>query len=595
MQKLFFTLLLLFSLNILAKPFSDGGDDAGNGGFAFKQSKKLLEIATNELLSKITSSNFPLLVDFPDRRGLLLKVLTLTNINQQPEKEEYRNGILLMFNYSKNPPKIIIYKSYYLAFAGTADSEIDTKVVEVKKRLLHEASHLWGFNEAESEKFSIAFLTHEGDVMSTNPRHNVTVNPNFCICMDGFSEVEPIREQYACTNFCKERGKDSPTLYVNIDLDNSDLANPKIKNLRNWCTADLNDGQTNPGCTLEVYDGIDKFHLPVLTRSENNSLTADLSPLVYLKKYIVKLVSTTGVASNAIQLQRKREISVAYPPIEIGSISNYYCVNPNDATALTSPLFTVNFFHNNYNYPEIDPMGTNSYATCYDFLKYGPIDSPLFPRLGSDENAFLLYDEKSDYFSLADNQRYTITNIISNILYYRYGITEPIDLFKPIFYQNAPYLIYTKPKLGYILKKFELAGKEICPTAKEFYSGIPIFTILNQFTPDTEAIYYAKREKISYRHPPTGQTRDAPDDSLFIREGILKKIWFHFENGNFIVPDEYSSRKKRVMFFWPADLNEPYVQKSNQKIFTIQMHPAGSNFQEKGLTDNRLGCIPKID
>ena len=62
-KKLLLAVLLIASANLFAK--EEGGDDAGNGGFAYKQSIKILKMATEELEKKIIDSDLKDLSDFP--------------------------------------------------------------------------------------------------------------------------------------------------------------------------------------------------------------------------------------------------------------------------------------------------------------------------------------------------------------------------------------------------------------------------------------------------------------------------------------------------------------------------------------------------
>ena len=55
------------------------------------------------------------------------------------------------------------------------------------------------------------------------------------------------------------------------------------------------------------------------------------------------------------------------------------------------------------------------------------------------------------------------------------------------------------------------------------------------------------------------------------------------------------------MFYWPADINDPYVRKSTQDIYTIRAaSEIGTGNDESDLQtvvrppDKRYGCVPSI-
>ncbi len=109
---LIISFLILFSQFNTFAAIKSGGDDAGNGGFAFLQSKRLLELAATELLPVIKKSEYPLFQERPEIRTLLMEVLNYNKLEQHPEKEGFRNGQLLMFDYANNPNRVIIYNAY---------------------------------------------------------------------------------------------------------------------------------------------------------------------------------------------------------------------------------------------------------------------------------------------------------------------------------------------------------------------------------------------------------------------------------------------------------------------------------------------------
>lgn len=125
----------------------------------FRQSQKLLKLAATELVETITASDYPMFNKFPERKKILLNILPYENLAKFPGKDEiYKDGVLLSMDHQVNPYQILIYKPFFLMYAGTSDSEFEKKAVDVKKDLLMEASLAWGLNENEAEAFADDFL-----------------------------------------------------------------------------------------------------------------------------------------------------------------------------------------------------------------------------------------------------------------------------------------------------------------------------------------------------------------------------------------------------------------------------------------------------
>lgn len=74
--------LLLASTSVFAK----GGDDVGNGGFAYRQSVIILKKATAELEDKIKNSTLADIVNFPERRVILQNTLGYGDLDKLSKK-----------------------------------------------------------------------------------------------------------------------------------------------------------------------------------------------------------------------------------------------------------------------------------------------------------------------------------------------------------------------------------------------------------------------------------------------------------------------------------------------------------------------------
>lgn len=289
-------IFLISSLTVFAK----GGDDVGNGGFAHKQSVIILKMATGELAEKIRISTLRDIIDFPERRDILLATLSYDDLDKFSKKIVYRGDRLLAMDYAVKPATVIILKPYFDAFAGVTDSQLNDASYEVQKRLLHEASHIWGYNEDEAAKFSVEFLRNVHD--SVARKTGFEINKNFCACLDGKSDIAK-----KCDSICSERPSTYlPILYGEVDYSSESSV---IKNLYDWCSVQLSVDQTSPQCALSAKseDGEEEIILPVSIRPGKNTFSAEISPLSINKIWTLKLIELktgSNAQSKTINLLR---------------------------------------------------------------------------------------------------------------------------------------------------------------------------------------------------------------------------------------------------------------------------------------------------
>lgn len=252
-----------------------GGDDVGNGGFAYKQSVKILKMAAKALEDKINISTLSDLVNHPERRTILQDTLRYDQLEKISKKDRYRGGEKLAMDYEISPPKVIVLKAYFQAFAGKTDTELEDSSLEVQKRLLHEASHIWGYKEEQSEVFAKAFLANV-DVNSNRPTDQITIKPDYCICNNGRSESGD-----RCISFCKERPyNSSPMLFLETIMGPDILSNPHLGNLYNWCNVQLYNDMTAPQCFLSASYGSESIDsIPVTIKRGSNFLSVNIQSL----------------------------------------------------------------------------------------------------------------------------------------------------------------------------------------------------------------------------------------------------------------------------------------------------------------------------
>jgi hypothetical protein len=140
-------------------------------------------------------------------------------------------------------------------------------------------------------------------------------------------------------------------------------------------------------------------------------------------------------------------------------------------------------------------------------------------------------------------------------------------------------------------------GLAYCPTQTQYNSNEPLFKILKIYIGvDTEGIYLALRDPESYKDQ-SGTLIKAPDSYILLRESLLKKIWFYFENGRHYTPTESIAGDKTLMFYWPPDITYPYIKKPGQRIYTVkhlsELNSTGTGPRPEYVpSDRRIGCIP---
>ena len=81
-KNLFVIALCLSSTSV----FAQGGDDVGNGGFAYKQSVNILKMAAASLEEKIKISTLKDIVEFPERRLILQDTLGYNDLDKLSKK-----------------------------------------------------------------------------------------------------------------------------------------------------------------------------------------------------------------------------------------------------------------------------------------------------------------------------------------------------------------------------------------------------------------------------------------------------------------------------------------------------------------------------
>ena len=438
------------------------------------------------------------------------------------------------------------------------------------------------------------------------PNNSIFIKRDYCICLEG--KPDSLNN---CSSFCSQKKDSSSTLYGSVELGEKVVANPRLGNLKNWCTVELSADYPSPGCVLEIVGDSESLNVPVIISSGANSFSANLSTLDYETPYVARIVeanSGSNVSSDTFQIYRKKypeDLSFPVGPLKVSPVSQYTCLTRTGETDDINDFYIgnskINFYFVSGRSPEKVSPG-NNFLICHDINSVGVKDSSLYERLELIPQHFMIWDETDIRFYDQDkNDETDINQHIQKRLLEEYNVRSKINIFTLFRWPNHPE-VETPPNLGFIMQPWvdSETGKSLCPTQKHYHGEIPVFKILKELVGvDTEGLYVAEREALSSIGP-KGNIEEAPQNVLLIREKMLKKIWFYFEDGKHFIPDGAAAVQKRIYFYWPPDTKYPYVRKSNQHVYTVKSAENVGKKEIVGLNtttrspDKRFGCVPTL-
>jgi hypothetical protein len=449
------------------------------------------------------------------------------------------------------------------------------------------------------------------------PDKAVKLKSDHCACLNDKAIV-----LNNCASFCVGRNTtDVEQWFVNVTLQPEIALNPDMGSLKNWCTVEIADGNTNPSCVVEFFDGVGFRTEPLVNFTGNSSFTLDIKNLPKDVTFTARIVElTSGASSDFIQL-RKFEPTTATQtitgPLKIHPASMYTCITR--AGQAVSGGFNFNqalrlhfFFSPNNPPPSLPPLGTGQ-VYCHDIEEFGINDSPLYPRLELIPEHFAVWDFRDPRFvDTNGNSKEDINDQLQTRLAVEYGINREVKIFGVLRWPNVIPTTSSSgssststqaPIMGYFMQPWvnPTSGTGFCPGQAHYNGTDPMFRVMKETVGvDTEGIYLSLREPLVITNP-DGSFSPAPDDVMIIRENLLKKIWFYYENGKHFVPDDFSASNKTIMFYWPPDINNPYTQKSNQYIYIVRSPDSiGSSTTSTDLQtsirppDKRFGCVPSL-
>lgn len=148
-----FILLTTFSSQL---SLADGGSTAG--GFITTTPVKILNKAVQTLKNDIKSDALSSLIG-NDRmeivRTALNNIKICPNENDCPKVEKKRNNQRLIYNFSRDTLEIYVLKPFFDANAEIPQEHFCAQIIETKRKLLHEISHLWGTDENSANEFDL--------------------------------------------------------------------------------------------------------------------------------------------------------------------------------------------------------------------------------------------------------------------------------------------------------------------------------------------------------------------------------------------------------------------------------------------------------
>ena len=467
-------------------------------------------------------------------------------------------------------------------------------------------------SEAEQEFKISNFIAAENvcvpGLKIVRPENSVFVNPDYCGCQNGRNLITN-----NCDSYCAGQSASTPTLFGSVSLGADVLNNASLGSLERWCNAEIGDGGVSPSCVLRVFDGSANTDLNITIPPNSNVFTVNISTLAQNRPYTAKIVevaSNTNFASSTsfqfMVVDRTTNTATTQGPLWLMPISQYTCFTRvgSDTTGTLADTYTngarLHFYYASNDQPQTQPPGSN-FLICHD-PNIQENDSPLVPRLELVPQAFTLWNRSDPRFrDLDGNGKVDANDIVQKTLLDEYGVDQDINLFAQFQWPNGPQTGENPPTHGFFMQAFvdPNTGRAKCPTQADYEGTDLLFKSLREVIgTDTEAIYTAEREP-RILIDDEGNASNAPPDYLLIRESILKKIWFYFENNLPIVPDNITINQKTILFYYPPDVNDPYVRKSTQDIYIIRsadtLGQTGSTDTGSTTPDKRFGCIPATE
>lgn len=432
----------------------------------------------------------------------------------------------------------------------------------------------------------------------------ITINEDYCICESG-----TISEEKGCQIFCAQKSPSTSTLHLSVDTSN----HPRFdeSDLEFICSDPNEETNTQPGCHLEVASDSDAKILPV--QVDGNQLAINLSGIDRSKLHKARLKVLDGsdserintIVSNVIQINtipdKNSDGSITSNPLLIEPVNSYYCLSssgslePDNPTALPTIDHTTKIY---YFSSESSPSSSVSphespYIKCHDVNVYGNEDSALYPRLGLQKGVFSIWSMRDIRFFDRDSNGVIDINDRIN----RLGLLEEnINPFYSFSWPNSPaFEGDTLPRLGFLLKPFFNDPETNSATCPSYEGDQDARTLTDVLQVETQALYMARGEEKVFTDE-NGNTVNVPNDFLLLPWDQLSKIAFYpNSDGVLTFHDNNTIEEKPIMFFWPANTDQPLLEQNNQRLYQV-VHPSEltspPNLEDPIPADKRFACTP---
>ncbi len=468
----------------------------------------------------------------------------------------------------------------------------------------------------------------------SRPTNEINIVEDVCICQN-----RQALSLNNCASVCSARGADTnATLIINTRPSAAILNDPRFitngqtqGNLNSWCNATIDDGRTNPACTVQIFNGSNTFVLSENLKFEQqntisvrvpNSLTDNVT---YLGR-IVESGSGSNAKSIPFQFRLKRNLTQtvsALTPLKIEPMKMYSCI-ARTFSAVSERLPATGSYHSAFRLSMFEQLGrtpavvsnTNSLTIfCHDYQLSGKNDSSSYGRLESFSHVFSLWDADDNRFTLSGGGL-EINNFIHQRLLSEYNLSDSTNYFSPFYggEDGARYhpSIKNSTIQGFLLTAFQddLNGAAYCPNSAHYNSTVPKFKILKEIVGvETEGLFLGVM---------TPKVLSAADfaasqivtDIIYLRESLVNQIWFYTEQNTNLRPNSSTAHTKKLKFYWPPDFSAPLVKKVWQEEYQI-LEPSEASLLIQSATDTRndggiaeipsvmrtsdkrLGCVPK--
>ncbi|WP_198295378.1 hypothetical protein [Bacteriovorax sp. DB6_IX] len=456
--------------------------------------------------------------------------------------------------------------------------------------------------------------------IESRPSGEIYINSDFCVCKN--AKVASVNASTSCTSTCAEKNVTVATIFGSVSVSSVISGNENLKNLHGWCNNDLDNEAQNPAsCSLVATDmNGASANINITTSANSNSFSATLEGNIsFDKTYKLQIVETgTGVENATTSIEQVRLLEPETDDgldldgnLRIKLVGQYTCffrtIQTDNNTNDDYYLGTARYHFYLPSDASITPLSPGLYSTifCHDYVKEQDTnDKAKYSRLEFIPDQYALWDTLDPRFIKSGNNL-SVDFLIQEKIE-QFGVSDP-----PLKSYFSELNGCTSPDssgsgcisqvLGIAMSPFiDSKGKSFCPGTDEYLGTNPEMRALGEIIGvPTEGIYYAEGPR-EVQTLPDGSQQELSNDVIMVREGVLKKIWFHLGNNGVPVTPTEQTENQATYFYWPADFASPYVQKKGyQKLYTVKrigelLNQGRTTEIPTSLTphDRKAACVP---